>query len=131
MTTEHVCDLGGVWPIGHPLPAEDPARLQGPEVGTHPIYVHKTRTGKMVDGAIVWTETVEHQPSTVLARSYVWSPGECRAKGGYRRYDWTVISTVGDGRAYTVVVDDTDLIEVEAPAYANMTDIPTPEAKRA
>lgn len=124
MTTEHVCNLRSAWPIGHPLPAEDPAKLQGPEVGSHPLYRHVTRTGKYDAevGEVVYTETVEYQPTTVLARSYVWSPGECRSNGGYRRYDWTVISTVGDGRAYTVVVDDKDLMEVEARAYANMTD---------
>jgi hypothetical protein len=127
MTTEHICNMSDPWPTGHPLPAEDPARLQGPEVGSHPVYKHVSRTGKSVDGVIVWEEKVEYQPTTVLHRSYVWSPGECRHKGGYRRYDWTVISTVGEGRAYTVVVDDKDLIEVEAPAYAHMTD-PTVES---
>jgi hypothetical protein len=122
--TEHRCNLNSPWPTGHPLPPEDPARVQGPEVGSHPIYKHVNRWGEGFP--VVWHEETTYQPATVLERSYVWSPGECRHNGGYRRYDWTVISTVGEGRAYTVVVDDADLIEVEQPAYADMTDPLTP-----
>ena len=122
MTTEHVCNWNSAWPTGHPLPAEDPAKLQGPEVGSHPVYKHVSRWGTSNGKETIWHEKTEYQPTTVLARSYVWSPGECRHKGGYRRYDWKVISTVGEGRAYTAVVDDKDLIPVESPAYANMTD---------
>lgn len=110
MTTEHVCRLNDPWPTGHPLPPEDPAKVQGPEVGDVVVYHHVSRTGRQVDGQIVWTEVVEDQNAIIKARSYVWSPGECRHKGGYRRYDWKVIRTFGDGRWYTVVVDDKDLI---------------------
>lgn len=52
---EHICRLGDPWPISHPLPVEDPAKLTGPEVGSHPIFINKTRTGKYVDGVLVCT----------------------------------------------------------------------------
>jgi hypothetical protein len=43
----------------------------------------------------------------VVERSYVWSPGECRANGGRRTYTWSVIEEgPGVGR---MVVNDTDL----------------------
>jgi len=92
---EHVCNWNAAWPIGHPLPPELPERLQGPEVGALCIY----RDSR--DGPIV---------VTVLERSYVWSPGECRHKGGYRRYDWKVIERRPGSR---VVVDDKDLTPLE------------------
>jgi hypothetical protein len=91
----HVCP-NNAWPTGHPLPPVDPAKLTGPEVGEFVMYQNKYRPN---DGAVV---------VKVLERSYVWSPGECRHKGGYRRYDWTVIE-VGPDRYRAVVVDDTDL----------------------
>lgn len=88
---EHVCRLNDPWPVGHPLPPVDPAKLSGPEVGQLCLY----KSG--VDDSITVVEVVE--------RSYVWSPGECRHKGGYRRYDWSVINR-GRGR---IVVNDEDL----------------------
>lgn len=78
----------GAWPTGHPLPPENPDKLQGPEVGEHVMYRDKV--------------------VVVLRRSYVWSPGECRANGGYRHYDWSVIAE-GPGEYRSVVVNDTDL----------------------
>ena len=93
--TRHVCDWGSAWPTGHPLPPEDPAKLTGPEVGALCIITSKYRTGLVV---------------RVLHRSYVWSPGECRSKGGYRHYDWSVIT---DDHGYRVVMDDKDLLVVE------------------
>lgn len=90
--TEHVCGWGSAWPTGHPLPVEDPARLEGPEVGTFVLYTYKG----------------ESKVVRVLRRSYVWSPGECRSKGGYRHYDWSVIEE-GPDEYQSVVVNDTDL----------------------
>jgi hypothetical protein len=89
---EHVCALGSAWPTGHPLPPEDPDKLQGPEVGEFVIYR---------DSYVV----------RVLHRSYVWSPGECRSNGGYRHYDWSVIER-GPGEYRAVVVNDTDLTPI-------------------
>lgn len=107
MVDNHVCRLGDPWPTGHPLPPVDPAKLTGPEVGTEVMYHRVRRWG---DGnPVVWHENVADLPATVLDRSYVWSPGECRHKGGYRRYDWTVIKVHEPGHEYTVVVDDKDL----------------------
>lgn len=45
----------------------------------------------------------------VVEQSYVWSPGECRHKGGHRNYDWSVVD-FGDVR---LVVNDSDLYPVE------------------
>jgi hypothetical protein len=42
--TEHRCNMHSPWPIGHPLPPEDPARLQGPEVGATVTYHRVRRT---------------------------------------------------------------------------------------
>lgn len=104
----HICRLSDPWPTGHPLPAEDPARLQGPEVGTTVTYHRVRRWGEGYP--VVWHEEVADLPATVIARSYVWSPGECRHNGGYRRYDWTVVEVhEPSGKTYTVVVDDKDL----------------------
>jgi hypothetical protein len=47
---------------------------------------------------------------TVIEDSYVWSPGECRHGGGYRRYDWSVIRT-DDNK--TMCVNDSDLRETK------------------
>lgn len=82
-----------------PVP-EDPARLQGPEVGALCIYTGKgSLTGQTVK---------------VLARSYVWSPEQHRPDGyhGFRHYDWSVIAH-GDGFRRHLVVDDSDLSPVE------------------
>lgn len=77
---------------GIPIP-EDPAKVQGPEVGALVLY-HDKYKGT--------TETVR-----VKARSYVWSPEIQRPDGyyGYRRYDWTVI----ERKRGSLVVNDTDL----------------------
>lgn len=92
--SEHTCNLRDVWPTGHPLPPVDPARLTGPEVGEFVLYNDKYRGEQVV--------------VRVVERSYVWSPGECRSKGGYRHYDWSVIEE-GPGKYRAVVVNDTDL----------------------
>jgi hypothetical protein len=109
--TEHRCNMHSPWPIGHPLPPEDPARLQGPEVGATVTYHRVRRTGQYSRelDTVVYTEDIADLPATVKERSYVWSPGECRHKGGYRRYDWTVVEVHEPERSYTVVVDDADL----------------------
>lgn len=94
--SEHVCNWNSAWPIGHPLPPEDPDKLQGPEIGE--------------PGVLYWNRYKQiYQPAKIIARSYVWSPGECRHQGGYRHYDWSVIETFDGERWYRVVVDDADL----------------------
>lgn len=102
--SEHVCNFRSAWPVGHPLPPEDPAKLRGPEIGS--VHPYEGRYGG------------PGQTATVLERSYVWSPGECRSKGGHRNYDWSVVRVdvpagsderYPNGRSYTVVVNDTDL----------------------
>jgi hypothetical protein len=90
---EHVCDLRGVWPVGHPLPPEDPAKLKGPDVGDFVLY----------KGLVV----------RVTQRSYVWSPGECRSRGGYRQYDSKVIEEGPNGYR-SIVVNDSDLAPLPA-----------------
>ena len=108
---EHVCRMSDPWPTGHPLPPEDPAKLQGPEVGARVTY-HRVRRWGVYDsdlGETVWHTETSELPAEVLRRSYVWSPGECRHKGGYRHYDWTVIRVFEPERTYEVVVDDKEL----------------------
>ena len=61
----------------NPPPAENPDRLQGPEVGAECIY----RSRSFPDGVRV----------VVTARSYVWAPGDPAYHGGSRRYDWKTI----------------------------------------
>ena len=95
---QHVCDFKSAWPVGHPLPPEDPSRLTGPEVGATVRYVGRYPDLLAKTGGI----------ATVIERSYVWSPGECRSKGGYRHYDWSVIEWAGK----TMCVNDTDLEEI-------------------
>lgn len=112
--TDHTCRLNDVWPTGHPLPAEDPARLQGPEVGDAVTYLRTRRwaTFDGENGARVDHEQTAYLPAVVLERSYVWSPGECRHNGGYRQYGSKVIRVtdiLDGGRQYTVVVQDADL----------------------
>jgi len=92
---EHDCQWGSPWPTGHPLPPEDPEKLQGPEVGTLCVITGKYKTGRIV---------------RIIERSYVWSPGECRSNGGYRHYNWSVVS---DEHGYRVVMDDKDLLPIE------------------
>lgn len=99
MIAEHECRLGDPWPTGHPLPPEDPARLQGPPLG-FALYHDKYASKKA--GTDVYTVV------KVIERSYVWSPGECRSGGGYRHYDWKVIEE-GPNKYRAVVVDDADL----------------------
>ena len=55
----------------------------------------------------------------VVQRSYVSSPGECRHNGGYRRYDWSVVT---DEHGYRVVVNDSDLIPITPGMNVNMKD---------
>ena len=90
----HVCNFRSAWPIGHPLPPVNPDRLQGPEVGTICTYTSH-------DGSDV--RTVE-----VLERSYVWSPGECRHKGGNRLYNAKVVRDINQP-SWRVVVNDSQL----------------------
>lgn len=92
---EHVCDLASPLPLGHPLPPVIEGKLTGPVPGSLAIITSKYKSGLVV---------------RVLEQSYVWSPGECRHKGGYRRYDWSVIT---DDHGYQVVVDDKDLLPIE------------------
>jgi hypothetical protein len=68
--------------------------LRGPEKGALCIVTSKYKPGLVV---------------RVLERSYVWSPGECSSHGGYRHYDWSVIT---DDHGYRVVVNDTDLLPI-------------------
>lgn len=109
---KHVCNLSDPWPVGHPLPPVDEHRLVGPEPGTEVLYTRVRRWGQGYP--VVWHEETEVLPATVIERSYVWSPGECRHRGGYRRYDWSVIDVREPNRTYRVVVDDKDLDEVNA-----------------
>jgi len=103
----HVCNMRDPWPVGHPLPEIDDSKLQGPMVGDVVTYTHTKKWGEGYP--TVWHEEVEVHTAVVIERSYVWSPGECRHKGGYRHYDWSVIR-YGDGpRQVQVVVNDTDL----------------------
>lgn len=89
----------------NPPPPENPARLQGPEVGEECIYTSKS----FPDGVRV----------VVTARSYVWAPGDPAYHGGSRRYDWKAIRINPDvvlppfygGRG--LCVDDTDLTPVQ------------------
>jgi len=101
---EHRCDWSSAWPTGHPLPPERPEKLQGPEVGQLCILTSKYHPGLVV---------------RVTARSYVWSPGECRSHGGYRCYDWSVID---DDHGYRVVVGDTDLLPIVTGMYLKERD---------
>jgi len=89
----HVCNFRSAWPIGHPLPEVNPDRLQGPEVGEIVSY----KNGERI---------VE-----VLERSYVWSPGECRHKGGNRLYNAKVVRDINQP-SWRVVVNDSDLSPV-------------------
>src|ERR1035437_7999688 len=99
--SEHVCPRNA-WPTGHPLPPEDPAKLRGPKVGEFVIYHDKYLTEDVV--------------VRVIAQSYVWSPGECRANGGFRHYDWTVIER-GPDKYRSVVVDDVLLSPLPEGSY--------------
>jgi hypothetical protein len=82
-----------------PIPPENPARLQGPEVGAECVYTRKGTSGRV----------------TVTERSYVWAPGDPSYHGGARRYDWKVVR-FGTGKS--LVVDDKDLTPVEAGVLA-------------
>jgi hypothetical protein len=74
-------------------PAEDPTRLQGPEIGT--LCVLRSNYDMFAERVV-----------RVVARSYVWAPGDPNYGGGVRRYDWKVVE-FAPGRH--VVVDDKDL----------------------
>lgn len=80
--------------ICNPIPPENPARLQGPEVGARVEYVNPRYP--QYNG-----------PATVTERSYVWAPNDPAYHGGARRYDWKVIR-FDSGR--TMCVDDKDLV---------------------
>jgi len=110
--SEHACNWRSAWPTGHQLPPEDPAKLTGPEVGQYMMYAPKSSTTRWKDG--VQTRDPDPEPVVVrvIHRSYVWSPGECRHKGGYRRYDWSVIEK-GPDKYRAVVVNDSDLYPVD------------------
>lgn len=110
-TAEHVCNFASAWPVGHPLPPEEPTKLQGPELGfviyqPTPLrnHIRNAATGETV------IQTIERPAIVVrvIERSYVWSPGECCEQGGYRHYDWSVIEE-GPNKYRAVVVNDTDL----------------------
>lgn len=92
--SNHVCNMRSAWPVGHPLPPVNADRLTGPEVGT---LCWSLSECDFLSGVVV----------KVVERSYVWSPGECRHGGGYRRYDWSVIEYGPNKR---VVVNDTELV---------------------
>lgn len=89
----HVCRYGG---SGHAIPPEEPERLEGPKIGQFCIYRQGTPKESVV---------------RVIERSYVWSPGECNSKGGYRHYDWSVVEE-GPDEYRAVVVNDSDLIPI-------------------
>lgn len=78
----------------NPPPPERPEKLQGPEVGEFVVY----------HDSYAQTNVVVR----VIARSYVWAPGDPAYRGGSRRYDWKVIER-GPGEYRAVVVNDTDL----------------------
>lgn len=91
----------------HPLPPVVAERLTGPEIGQ--VVRYSNPSFPQWDGLLM----------LVRDRSYVWSPGECSAGGGYRRYDWTVVSWPvlgrwGAVRWESMVVDD-DRLTVVAP----------------
>lgn len=79
----------------NPIPQENPARLQGPEIGSLCIYTYKG------ESTIV----------RVLERSYVWAPGDPAYHGGARRYDWKVIAR-GPNGTRRLCVDDKDLTPI-------------------
>lgn len=77
----------------YPIPPENPAKVQGPEVGT---LVLINSTYAWLDGHV----------GRVTARSYVWGPGDPAYHGGARRYDWKVVEWK-PGKS--LVLDDKDL----------------------
>ena len=94
--------------FSHPLPPEDPDKLQGPEVGEFVMYQPDPLT-KWTNGPEGRVKVVEERPAVVvrvIKRSYVWSPGECSSRGGYRHYDWSVIEEGPDEFRAVVVNDD-------------------------
>lgn len=108
--SEHHCNWASAWPIGHPLPVEDPAKLEGPEVGTFCWY----QPADLVTYRDGVRDIEVRNPVLVrvVERSYVWSPGECRSHGGYRHYDWTVIEE-GPDKYRSVVVNDEQLTPLD------------------
>lgn len=94
------------------LVPEDPARLEGPELG-FAIYHDKyaEQRGEEADYVV-----------RVIERSYVWSPelhgDPARLTGahGHRHYDWSVIER-GPGKYRAVVVNDTDLSPLPEKAH--------------
>lgn len=81
----------------NPPPPEQPGMLRGPELGPARYignYQH------MLGSDVV----------KVIARSYVWAPGDPAYRGGSRRYDDSVIEyTNPQGKRSSMVVDDKDL----------------------
>jgi hypothetical protein len=84
----------------NPPPAENPARLQGPEVGT--LCRLSSRFARF-DGRAV----------RIVERSYVWAPGDPAYHGGSRHYDWKIVEYAPGQR---VCVDDKDLTPIEVGA---------------
>jgi hypothetical protein len=86
----------------NPPPAENPDRLQGPEIGARVIYTSRA----FPDGVL----------AEVTARSYVWAPGDPAYRGGARRYDWKCIRILGERPPFFggpgLCVDDKDLTPV-------------------
>jgi hypothetical protein len=116
--TMHECNWKSPWPTGHPLPPENPDRLTGPEVGAIMVLPGKSYASTWIDGERVPEPKRPDRTVRVIARSYVWSPGECRANGGYRHYNWSVIEDVSDP-SWHIVVNDTDLEEVPVHGYTD------------
>lgn len=117
-TSAHVCNLADPWPTGHPLPPIVEVLRQGPRPGTFMIYHNKYSTGGPHAGP-------RQEVVKVLEDSYVWSPGECRHKGGYRRYNWSVIERGPDGYG-KVVVDDKDLTPLPTRSWWGQEPKPIP-----
>jgi hypothetical protein len=86
----------------HPIPPENPDRLQGPEVG-----------------ALCYYQDDRYQPEPtlvrVLERSYVWGPNDPSYHGGSRRYDEKVVQFL-DRPARTLVIADAKLTPAPVPA---------------
>lgn len=76
------------------IPQEDPARVQGPAVGTLCLYT--SRYEKFANTVV-----------RVIEASYVWGPGD--PNYNIRRYDWKVV----DFGTYRLCVDDKDLTVIE------------------
>ena len=90
-----------------PIPEERPERLQGPEIGTLCLYQGRNDPAPMI--------------VRVLARSYVWAPGDPAYHGGSRRYDWKVIAR-GPNGTRSLCVDDKELTPLSADEAGSLTE---------